>query len=384
MPHVVGKGSIVRRDRKRDGTLKERAKCRRWEVSVKLDDGTRRTRTIAGTYGDAEREREKLRAEVDGEVDSVKTFREVAAEFHASRTASISYHTRVNELSRIRNLDLHLGGMCISDVDERAITRAFDALRDGETISGEPLSETSMGIVSVTLGQILKYAVKRGMAERNPLDDMERPHSRPREKRYLTDDELDALMSTLSMDVMQERAVIIICACGLRRGEVVALKWRDFDGASLHVRRSDNGETVGPPKTDAGIRAVPVPRAIAAQLEKRRMDDSQYIVSHGLGDRYRAAELGHWWKLHRSEFGTDLTLHELRHSYATRLARNGVHPRIMQSLMGHASMGTTLRVYTHVSNQMERDAVDAAFGGVFGFRAGVVRGDGQNSRSKAI
>lgn len=47
----------------------------------------------------------------------------------------------------------------------------------------------------------------------------------------------------------------------------------------------------------------------------------------------------------------------------------------MQALMGHASMETTLQVYTHVSNQMERDAVDASFGGVFGFRAGLVRGD---------
>ena len=45
MPKVLGKGSIVRRDRKRDGTLKDRAKCRLWEISLKLDDGTRKTST---------------------------------------------------------------------------------------------------------------------------------------------------------------------------------------------------------------------------------------------------------------------------------------------------------------------------------------------------
>lgn len=56
----------------------------------------------------------------------------------------------------------------------------------------------------------------------------------------------------------------------------------------------------------------------------------------------------------------------------------------MQALMGHATMETTLQVYTHVSNQMERDAVDAAFGGVFGFHAGLVRDGGHNSRSKAV
>lgn len=383
MSKVLGKGSIVRRDRKRDGTLKDRSKCRLWEISLKLDDGTRKTSTFTGTYGEAERERDRLRAEVESAAVG-GTFREVAAAFHASRESSTSYHTRVNERSRLRNLCLHLGDMDIASIGEGDIARAFDALRDGESISGTPLSESSMQIIAITLGQVFGYALKRGIVNRNPLDVMQLPHARQKERRYLTDDELDALMSTLSMDVPQERAVVLICACGLRRGEVVALKWRDFDGASIHVRRADDGKAIGPPKTDAGIRAVPVPREIAAWLEQHRMDDDQYIVSHGLGDRYRARELGRWWHNHREGFGTDLDLHELRHSYATRLARNGVHPRIMQALMGHATMETTLQVYTHVSNQMERDAVDAAFGGVFGFRAGLVRDGGQNCRSKAV
>lgn len=58
MPNVLGKGSIIRSDRKRDGTLKDRSKCRRWEISFELDDGTRRTYAVEGTCSDAERARQ--------------------------------------------------------------------------------------------------------------------------------------------------------------------------------------------------------------------------------------------------------------------------------------------------------------------------------------
>lgn len=66
-----------------------------------------------------------------------------------------------------------------------------------------------------------------------------------------------------------------------------------------------------------------------------------------------------WWRYHgEPDYGTDRTLHELRHTFITRLARKGVQPRVVQVLAGHRNLSTTLSVYTHVSGEEKRNAVD--------------------------
>ena len=70
--------------------------------------------------------------------------------------------------------------------------------------------------------------------------------------------------------------------------------------------------------------------------------------------------LSRWWSIDRERFGLDgWSFHELRHSYLTLLALNGVHPKVMQELAGHYSSQITMDIYTHVNLDAKKEAVAA-------------------------
>lgn len=82
------------------------------------------------------------------------------------------------------------------------------------------------------------------------------------------------------------------------------------------------------------------------------------MVCDAHGRALKPNAVTHWWARHRAEYGCDgVTLHELRHSYITSLARAGVHPRVMQDLAGHSSPRVTMEIYAHVTLADKRAAV---------------------------
>lgn len=84
------------------------------------------------------------------------------------------------------------------------------------------------------------------------------------------------------------------------------------------------------------------------------------MIATKCGTRVNPATLSTWWTNDRARFGLEgYTLHELRHTYLTLLAMNGVHPKVMQELAGHYSSQTTMDIYTHVNMDAKRDAVAA-------------------------
>ena len=90
------------------------------------------------------------------------------------------------------------------------------------------------------------------------------------------------------------------------------------------------------------------------------IDGSVAIVADGDGNRIRPSGFGHWWNKHRGGFALEgWTLHELRHSFLTMAAEQGVHPSVMQKLAGHSTSRLTMEVYTHVQMDAKREAMSA-------------------------
>lgn len=341
---VIGSGSVVARERK------SRARCRKWELSVVVEvDGKRKRRTSAfhGTYTQAVA---ALAEFVDGlkgtPVTSDMPFGEWCEEWHRRRAESmrLSKATVDGDAQRMNAACMHLD-CAVGEVTADMVRSMYRALADGDSPSGRPWKPKSLESLHKFMVSVMGEAVKSRVIAVSPMDGVACPKVPKKRYTVIPAAQMDALLEALDYSDGTQRAVALCCACGLRRREAAELEWRDF-GESL---------TVVDAKTAAGTRSVPVPESVRARIEPYRGDG---CVSGGV----RPDALTRWWTRNREPLGCDCTLHDLRRSYATRLAEAGVHPRMMMELMGHSSIDVCMEVYTQVSSSAREDAVRAAFG----------------------
>jgi integrase len=170
--------------------------------------------------------------------------------------------------------------------------------------------------------------------------------------------------------------ILLGVLCGLRRGEVVALRWRsvDLDAGQLSVvasaEQTDQGVREKETKSGKG-RAVTLSPTLISELRRYRTDQAQvllklgvrltddhHVVSREDAEPIQPRSLSRAFrKFMRRHKLPQIRLHDLRHSHATHLLAAGVHPKIAQERLGHSSVGITLDLYSHVLPGMQEDAV---------------------------
>jgi integrase len=178
-----------------------------------------------------------------------------------------------------------------------------------------------------------------------------------------------------------------ICALtlGLRKGELLGLRWNDIDfgDATLMIRqalqRAGGHLVLVEPKTARSRRVVPVPpqtlAALRAHRRRQHADklaagrawrDSGPVFTTHLGGPLEPRNVNRSWYAVRSRAGlTGFRLHDLRHSCASFLLAAGASPRTAMKTLGHSQIGLTMNTYTHVLPEVERAAIDAAARAIF-------------------
>jgi integrase len=171
--------------------------------------------------------------------------------------------------------------------------------------------------------------------------------------------------------------VLLGILCGLRRGEICALRWRnvDLENGQLAIVASRSCGEHGKPtekstKTGRG-RLVALPALAVAELRRHRAQQAEQLLRLGvaLTDEHHVyakfdGEPGHPTFLTRlfNQFMRDhklpqIRFHDLRHSHATALLAAGIHPKIAQERLGHSSIAVTMDTYSHAIPNMQQDAV---------------------------
>lgn len=357
---VVGDGGLVRRDRYANGSLKERSRCRKWELSVRVvDKGVKSTRTRAfeGTYSEARSACDEFVAELKGtEPSSDITLAEWCAIWNERREASGAYSARTlrTDLEKLPCVLMHLGDMKVSEIRVDDIRRLYASAMAGETPTGKQWAPATVARMHTTLSKLFGDAVDEGLVSVSPTLKAKPPKPKKGSGKAMPQDEMDELLDSLDYSIDGDRAVALALGCGLRRSEACALLWPDLtDGCVIVSKSLDYDGSVKQTKTGKS-RSVPVPENVWRGLDSHR--------STGRVVNLIPQALTHWWTRHRGAFGCEgYRFHDLRHSYATRLAANGVHMRVAMELCGWSSVETAMKVYTHVSNEMQRDAVRMAF-----------------------
>ncbi|MFA5368051.1 MAG: tyrosine-type recombinase/integrase [Dehalococcoidia bacterium] len=172
---------------------------------------------------------------------------------------------------------------------------------------------------------------------------------------------------------------------GMRRSELLALRWQDVDfmQSQLYVSRSlhclKGGKVViRPTKTAKGRRAVSLPPSATITLRKYHeekklervilgepLKDDDLVFSHPDGNPFLPNTVTHAWiKLVRQSGLKSIRLHDARHSHASLMLKQGIHPKVVQERLGHANISVTLDTYSHVAPGLQEAAAkrfDEAF-----------------------
>ena len=220
----------------------------------------------------------------------------------------------------------------------------------------------------------LQYAMKIGLIDSNPADLVERPKKGKYVGGYYNESELEQLFEAVKGDPL-ELAVIVAAFYGLRRSEVIGLKWDaiDFENKTVSIRHTvtqacvDGKSTVvqkDRTKTKSSYRTLPlVPpferlliQLKADQARNRKLcgksyntDYLDYIYVNEIGDLIKPGYLTqHFPALLEKKGLKRIRFHDLRHSCASLLFANGVSMKEIQAWLGHSDISTTMNIYTHL------------------------------------
>ena len=202
------------------------------------------------------------------------------------------------------------------------------------------------------LSVIFKEAELRGDRPEgsNPCRGLRR-YCRTGRERYLSDDEIGRLASTLSAhegeQPLEVAAVRLLLLTGCRRSEIRTLRWSDYREGHLFLRDSKTG-----PRT---VWLSYYARKVLNNIDRHNL----WVFPAPRTSQPRCPDwLGRFWERVRAEANlSDVRLHDVRHTYATFALRQGESVLAIGRLLGHANPETTLR-YTHLADEMVREAVE--------------------------
>lgn len=255
----------------------------------------------------------------------------------------------------------------------------------------EGLSTTTVVSFHNLLHKALKTAVRWNLIARNPCDLVSPPRRKRFEIQPLNMQQIHQFLAA-ARGHRQEALFILALATGMRRGELLGLKWQDLDleEGTLQVRRiltripsklPGTGFEEAEPKTDKGRRRITLPSFAVEALKQHRLrqleaklkagqawQDHDYVFCTSIGTHLNPTRdvLDVLKSLLDKAGLPDIRFHDLRHSSATMLLGMKVHPKIVQEILGHSQIAITLDIYSHVLPTMQEEVankINEALGG---------------------
>ncbi len=227
------------------------------------------------------------------------------------------------------------------------------------------LAEKTLKEMLVLIRAIFRSAKEDKLILENPAESsrLTIPSSKKTERKALTQDELtDIIRSLGKLSNDDRRLMSLFIFTGMRRGEVLGLRWEDIDAEAgwIHVVRNavfpggKNDAVIGTPKTEKGKRSIPLDPVLWELLQPE--ETTGYVI----GGDAPITKMVYHRTMQRIERKIDMhgaTAHVFRHSYATMLNATGASPKTIQGIIGHADISTTMNRYVHSDKEQEVEAV---------------------------
>jgi integrase len=372
------------------GHIRERSQGS-WELRYSLGTnpatGKRRmaTTTVKGNRRAAEKELRRLLRTLDegSHVDpSCMTVRQWLTTWLSAVSDEVSpkSHERYSEIVE-HFLVPALGNLPLTKLAPSHLQQAYNEWITGGRRDGKDggLSPRTRRHIHRILSSALTRAVEQQVLARNPADAFKKrlPKVERRELTTLSADQSVWLLAAIKHTRIYW-PVLLALSTGMRRGEVFALRWKnvDLERCSLRVMESLEQTKAGirfkAPKNDR-TRAITLPAFAIDELRRLKRQQAEQLLTLGIrqtgetlvcaradGLPLQPQSLTHQFTrlVSRVKDLPRVRFHDLRHSHATQLLLAGVHPKIAQERLGHATITTTLDLYSHVTETMQSDAAE--------------------------
>lgn len=336
--------------------------------------------TFHGTAGQAEdRIREIIRRYRAGEAikANAETFGAFLDEWIESKKLSVA-ESSLTTYKQVVEIYIRpaLGNKMLGRVTADDIQRLYGKLHD------DKLSRVTIHYVHVALGMVFKLAVKRKKLMGSPMAGVEIPKEWGREEdgkkkaKAMTAEQVAKFLASAEGNRF-ENLFRLAFHVGCRPGELLALKWDDFDAQAKTLRinqsivfRKAGDWYLKKPKTKLSRRTLPLTDAIAGAIGRERKKqlearmkagklwtDHGFVFADSIGEPYSQDNLITDCKriLKAAELPMTFTPYSARHTMASLLIEGGTNVKAVSERLGHASVTTTLETYTHVSHGMQAD-----------------------------
>ena len=215
-------------------------------------------------------------------------------------------------------------------------------------------SQKTIARFRLILNLICKYAVERGEIQYNPCDAANTPKGLETSKREAASEEDEAIIKN---DTDNWLFPFFAIYSGMRKGEILALQWKDidFENDLINVYKSISHDGDRPIVKDTKTgrsRVVPLLKPLKERLIKIEYQSKEnYIFSDDGINPLTNRRYITLYKNYKKATGINCTAHQLRHSFATIAFENGIDPKIIQEILGHKQIYTTMDIYTDMRNK---------------------------------
>lgn len=285
-----------------------------------------------------------------GEVARGRLFREVADDWEAEHFPTLSPNTLRGYRPAARRAVERFGDTPIRKIKAPDIKRFITEFARPGVGQASRAQKTVTNQLLVT-SLIFRYAAENGEIEYNPCANVTIPKALPKTHREAASP-IDEQCVKAAADVWLLPYLILYT--GLRKGEALALTYGDLDFRtnSIHVTKSvyhwDNKPHIKRPKTEAGIRAVPILEPLLPKLPRGRSPELYLFSDDGGKTPLSEMQYQHHWSRFAEATGITCTAHQLRHSFATMLFECGLPVKDKQDILGHSTATMTEDIYTHI------------------------------------
>jgi integrase len=273
------------------------------------------------------------------------TFNELTDKYVENFKTQRSYPTKV---FTIRDLREEFGDRLLSQITYLDLETYRNRRKAIPLKSGKVRADASVNYQMAVFAHMLAKAVEWGLLENNPFKKGKRLMFKVdnQRKRFLNEAEIESLLRECPRHLkpIVETALLT----GMRRGEVLGLKWEQVKDDFIYLTETKSGKS----------RQIPINDRLAEVLKEVRRDNqlkSEYVFCDAQGRRFQDVKSSLNGACRRAGI-RDFTFHDLRHTFASHLVMNGVGLKAVQELLGHADLGMTMR-YAHLSQGHLREAV---------------------------
>ena len=364
-----------------EGNIRKR-KDGRWEgrYSAGYDSKTGK-RIVKSVLGRTQAEvKEKLKAAIEetkglddsrSEEYTVATWLRTWYELYAKPNIRVATADRYQLMIETYTIP-RIGDIKLKKLTSRHLQKLYKDLLENGRVNrkngkGNPgLSSTTVRSVHLMLHCAFQRAVKERLIPRNPTEDCIAPKVQKIEMKILPADHIKSYLDAANARGLLPMFYLELVS-GLRKGELVALRWDDLDtqnrtiSVSKQYIKNPNGElTLSRPKTETSVRQVSIPQTAVNLLiqEHEKHPDNPYLFpSPVTGEMYYPDSVVNLHKKILKDAGLEhIRFHDLRHTFATMALQNGVDIKTVSSMLGHYDAGFTLRTYTHATRQKQDEA----------------------------